>query len=118
MLIRAKNKKSEVIEEMPKSLADLKDAKRNVKKAGGQKIDFKPILAKIMAGSMFYTKREVWESPNMVGKKVSLFRTKKLLDNAVTGRRITRLYQDGKFYYGVEKPAPTTTPPTAQPPAK
>jgi len=92
-----------VKQKLPKSLAELKDAKRNVKKAGGQKIDFKPILESIIKSGVFYTKREVWEASNMVGKKVSLFRTKKLLDNAVIGRRITRLYQDGKFYYGVEK---------------
>ena len=83
---------------MPKSLSELKDAKRNVKKAGGKKIDFQPILAQIIKSGAYYTKREVYET--MVDKKVSLFRTKKLLDNAVTGRRLTRLYQDGKFYYG------------------
>lgn len=84
----------------PKSLDDLKDAKRNVKKAGGKKVDFAPILAKILSSGQYYTKREVYEAADMVNKRVSLFRTKKLLDHAVTGRRLTRLYQDGKFYYG------------------
>jgi len=85
---------------LPKSLTELKDAKRNVKKAGGKKVDFQPILAAILKSGQYWTKREVWESPNFVNKKVSLFRTKKLLDHAVTGRRLTRLYQDGKFFYG------------------
>jgi len=85
---------------MPKSIDELKDAKRNVKKAGGKKIDFAPILTAIIKSGQYYTKREVWSAVDMVNKKVSLFRTKKLLDHAVTGRRLTRLYQDGKFYYG------------------
>ena len=84
----------------PKALSELKDAKRNVKRAGGQKIDFKPILSAIISSGQYYTKREIWESTSMVNKKVSLFRTKKLLDSAVAGRRLTRLYQDGKFWYG------------------
>lgn len=86
---------------MPKSLEQLKEAKRGVKKAGGQKIKFAPILDAIIKSGQYFTKREVWESQNLVNKKVTLFRTKKLLDNAVLGRRLTRLYQDGKFYYGV-----------------
>ena len=84
----------------PKALSELKDAKRNVKRAGGQKIDFKPILSAIISSGQYYTKREIWESTSMVNKRVSLFRCKKLLDNAVAGRRLTRLYLDGKFWYG------------------
>jgi len=107
----------EVNTNMPKSLAELKDAKRNVKKAGGKKIDFAPILAKIIASGQYYTKREVYEASDMVNKKVTLFRTKKLLDNAYIGRRLTRLYQDGKFYYG--RPELTDkTPDKATAPAK
>jgi len=85
---------------MPKSLAELKDAKRNVKKAAGKKIDFQPVVQMILKSGQYFTKREVWSSPEMVNKKVSLFRTKKLLDSQVAGRRLTRLYMDGKFYYG------------------
>jgi len=85
---------------MPKSLVELKDAKRGVKKAGGKKIDFAPILASIVKSGQYFTKREVWESATMVNRRVTLFRTKKLLDSAVIGRRLTRLYQDGRFYYG------------------
>jgi len=85
---------------MPKTLGELKDAKRGVKKAAGKKIDFEPIAQMIIRSGQYFTKREVWSSPNMVNKRVSLFRTKKLLDAKVAGRRMTRLYMDGKFYYG------------------
>lgn len=90
---------------MPKSLAELKDAKRNVKKAAGKKIDFAPVAQMILKSGQYYTKREVWNSPEMVNKKVSLFRTKKLLDSYVAGRKMTRLYLDGKFFYGAPEQA-------------
>jgi len=103
---------------MPKTLAELKDAKRNVKRAGGKKVDFTPILAKILSSGVYYTKREVWASADLVNRKVSLFRTKKLLDNAVKGRRLTRLYTDGKFYYGkLEAQIPAPAPIPAKPQA-
>ena len=85
---------------MPKKLSELKNAKRNVKRAGGKKIDFKPIAQAIIESGLYYTVTEVWTNANMVNKKVSRFRTMKLLNNAVKGRRMTRLYEHGKFFYG------------------
>jgi len=85
---------------MPKSLKELAHAKRNVKKVGGKKIEFAPIVQKILESGLYFTVSEVHTSTNLVDKKVSRFRTMKLLNRAVAGRRLTRLYQDGKFYYG------------------
>ena len=85
---------------MPKKLAELKDAKRNVKKAAGKKIDFAPVAQKIIASGMYFTVKEVHESAELVNRKVSRFRTMKLLNAAVAGHRMTRLYDNGKFYYG------------------
>ena len=83
---------------MPKSLAELKNAKRGVKKAGGRKIVFAPIVQSIVASGLYYTVKEVHET--LVKKQVSRFRTMKLLNNAVAGHRLTRLYENGRFYYG------------------
>jgi len=85
---------------MPKNLNELKDAKRNVKKAAGKKIDFAPVATKIIQSGVYYTVKEVFEAADMVNKRVSRFRTMKLLNTQVKGRRMTRLYMDGKFYYG------------------
>ena len=92
---------------MPKKLDELKDAKRNVKKVAGKKIDFKPIAQKIITSGMYFTVKEVHEDKNMVNKAVSRFRTMKLLNNMVAGRVMTRLYEDGKFYYGAPETAQT-----------
>jgi len=83
---------------MPKSLTQLKNAKRNVKRAGGKKVDFKPIAQKIIQSGEYYTVSEVWK--NLVQKKVSRFRTMKLLNAQVRGHKMTRLWMDGRFYYG------------------
>ena len=83
---------------MPKNLSQLQNAKRNVKRAGGKKIDFKPIAQQIIKSSQYYTVSEVWK--DLVQKKVSRFRTMKLLNAQVAGHRMTRLWMDGKFYYG------------------
>lgn len=83
---------------MPKTLAQLSHAKRNVKRAGGKKIDFKPIAKQIIASGNYYTVTEVWT--DLVHKKVSRFRTMKLLNAQVAGHRMTRLWMDGRFYYG------------------
>ena len=78
----------------------MKDAKRNVKKAAGKKIDFGPVAQKIIVSGQYYTATEVFENADLVNKKVGRFRTMKLLNNQVKGRKMTRLYMDGKFYYG------------------
>jgi hypothetical protein len=84
---------------MPKQLSELKNAKRNVTKVGGKKIDFKAILQKITASGQYWTVKEVHET--LVQKKVGRFRTMKLLNGASgKGHPLERLYSDGKFYYG------------------
>jgi len=90
---------------MPKTLKELENAKRNVKRAAGQKIQFAPIAQKIITSGQYYTVSEVWKSPDLVNKKVSRFRTMKLLNYQVLGRKMTRLYEGGKFYYGALEPA-------------
>lgn len=84
---------------MPKKLEELKNAKRNVKRAGGKKIEFKPIVQKIVESKMYYTVQEVWIG--LVQKKVSRFRTMKLLNGqCIKGGQLERLYENGRFYYG------------------
>lgn len=83
---------------MPKSLEQLKNAKRGVKKVGGQKVDFKPIVQKIQQSGQYWTVTEVHEK--LVQKKVGRFRTMKLLNGACTTKKLERLYENGRFYYG------------------
>jgi hypothetical protein len=97
----------EVKTTMPKTLEQLANAKRGVKRAGGQKVKFAPIVAQIVSSKLYYTVTEVWKGQNMVNKRVSRFRTMKLLNKAVAARRLMKLYENGMFHYGVPKP-PTT----------
>lgn len=83
---------------MPKSLQELANAKRNVKKVGGKKIDFKVVVQKIIESGQYWTVSEVHQQ--LVQKKVGRFRTMKLLNGACTARKLERLYDNGKFYYG------------------
>jgi len=88
---------------MPKTLKQLAGAQRNVKKAGGKKIDFKPIAQAIIASNQYYTVKEVHEGVNMVNKQVTRFRTMKLLNAQVAGKRMDRYLLKGAFYYGAPK---------------
>jgi hypothetical protein len=83
---------------MPKSLTELKNAKRNVKKVGGKKIDFKTIIQQIQASGQYWSVTEV--HTKLVQKKVGRFRTMKLLNGACTTKKLERLYEKGTFYYG------------------
>ena len=84
---------------MPKTLEQLKNAKRNVKKVGGQKIDFKKVVQKILASGKYWSVKEV--HVELVQKKVGRFRTMKLLNGAcIKGGKLERLYENGRFYYG------------------
>ena len=85
---------------MPKKLSELKNAQRGVKRAGGKKIDFLPIAQRIIESGLYYSVTEVWKSANMVNKKVTRFRTMKLLNKCVQARRMTRLLEKGVFFYG------------------
>jgi len=90
---------------MPIPISQLK-GKANVKKAGGKKIDFAPIAKRIIASGDYYTVKEVHEGKNLVNNVVSRFRTMKLLNKQVEGRRMMRvLVKDAKtkrqlFVYG------------------
>jgi hypothetical protein len=94
----SKNPDKEVKRNMPKTLKELANAKRNVKKVGGKKIDFKAITQKIIESDQYWTVSEV--HTQLVQKKVGRFRTMKLLNGACTVKKIERLYENGKFYYG------------------
>jgi len=83
---------------MPKSLSELANAKRNVKKVGGRKIDFKVVVQKIIESGQYWSVSEV--HTQLVQKKVGRFRTMKLLNGACTTKKLERLYEQGKFYYG------------------
>jgi len=84
---------------VPKKIEELANAKKNYKRKT-KKIDFQPIAKKIIESGLYYTVTEVWSRPDLVNKQVSRFRVMKLLNNQVRGRRMIRLYQNGKFYYG------------------
>jgi peptide methionine sulfoxide reductase MsrA len=83
---------------MPKSLQELANAKRNVKKVGGKKIDFKVVVQRIIESGQYWTVSEVHQQ--LVQKKVGRFRTMKLLNGACAAKKLERLYDNGKFYYG------------------
>lgn len=83
---------------MPKNLTQLSNGKANVKRAGGKIIDFAPIAKAIIESGQYYTVSEVWKQ--MVHKKVSRFRTYKLLNAQVKGRRMMRILDKGQFHYG------------------
>ena len=85
---------------MPKTLKQLAGAQRNVKRAGGKKIDFKPIAKAIIESGLYYSVTDVWKGKKMVNKRVTRFRTMRLLNNVVAGKRMTRLLLKGTFYYG------------------
>lgn len=85
---------------MPKNLNQLSKGKANVKKAGGKKIDFTPIAKRIIDSGQYFTVKEVHEGKTMVNKVVSRFRTMKLLNKQVEGRRMMRILDNGKFHYG------------------
>ncbi len=90
----------------PKSINDLKTAQRNVKKVGGKKIEFGPIVQAIVESKMYFSVAEVHENPKLVNNKVTRFRTMKLLNKAVDEGKLTRLLDNNTFYYGVpETPA-------------
>jgi len=84
---------------MPKTLEELKNAKRGVKKVGGQKIDFKKVVQKIIESGKYWSVKEV--HIELVQKKVGRFRTMKLLNGqCIKGGQLERLYENGRFYYG------------------
>ena len=84
---------------MPKTLKQLSNAKRGVKRAGGKKIDFKPIVQRIVKSGQYYSVTEVWKS--MVQKKVGRYRTMRLLNAQCVKGKLERLLEKGTFYYGI-----------------
>jgi len=83
---------------MPKPIAELKDAKTPTKRKGGRKIQFAPIVAQIVQSGQFWSVKEVHEQ--LVKEQVSRFRTMRLLQTAVAGKRLRVLEDGGKYYYG------------------
>jgi len=82
---------------MPKTLAQLKDAKTPVKRKT-RKIDFKPIVQQIVQSGQFWSIHEV--HTQLVKEQVSRFRVYKLLLIASAGKRLQVLEYKGKFYFG------------------
>jgi len=107
---------------MTKELKELREkGKLGVKKAGGKKIDFQPILAKIIQSGLGWSVKEVHE--NLVKNKVTRFRTMKLLNAQCEKKRLERFLENGAFYYinytkvhpqKLTQVAPPTTPTTKQ----
>lgn len=87
---------------MPKSLEEIVNMERGVKKAGGQKIKFGPIVTKIIKSKQLWTVQEVFEK--LVKKRVTRFRTKKLLDTATKRMDFDRYYDGKRFWYGISVP--------------
>lgn len=83
---------------MPKSLQELKNAKRDVKRAGGKKIEFSAIIQLIQKSGEYWTVTEVHKQ--LVKQKIGRFRTMKLLNGACATKKLERLYDNGRFYYG------------------
>lgn len=83
---------------MPFNLNELKNGTVNPKRKGGKKIDFKPITKKIIASGQYWSVKEVHEQ--FVQKKVTRFRTMKLLNREVKGLRLMKIDRKGTYYYG------------------
>ena len=88
---------------VPVNLEELKDAIRDYKKVAGKKIEWQPIVQQIVQSKQFWTVKEVHEQ--LIKKQIGRFRTMKLLNGSCTVKKLEKLYQNGRFYYG----APTTT---------
>ncbi len=83
----------------PKKLSELKNAQRNVTKAGGKKVDFGAIVSEIVKSKLFWSVSEV--HTQLIQKRIGRVRTLNLLNGASgKGHKLERLYENGKFLYG------------------
>lgn len=98
-------------------MKDIKElvekGKLNVKRAGGKKIDFIPVVQKIIASGQGWTVKEVHEK--LVKNKVTRMRTMKLLNAQAIKGNLTRVLLGGSFYYADSKKVQAQVNPEAQP---
>lgn len=83
---------------MPKSLSEFEQLEEVEGRAGGKKVEWQEVAAKINEAQQAYTVKEVWET--FVGKKVTQFRTKNALDKLAENGKLKRLWDGKRFYYG------------------
>ena len=104
-------------QEMKKIMKDIKEllekGKLNVKRAGGKKIDFVPIVQKIIQSPQGWTVKDVHEK--LVKGKVTRMRTMKLLNAQCIKGNLTRVLLQGSFYYASAKAVEKITNPESQP---
>jgi hypothetical protein len=97
---------------MTKELKELQEkGKLGVKKVGGKKIEFGPIVQKIVSSGLGWSVKEV--HTQLVKGKVTRFRTMKLLNAQCTDKvkKLDRFLENGTFYYvSYQLAHPTKTP--------
>lgn len=92
---------------MPKSLEEFRQLQSVEERRGGRKITegWDTVAKKITETGLAYTVKEVWESKQLVDKRVGQYRTKNALDKLVEEGKLSRLYDGKRFWYGPpEKP--------------
>ena len=83
---------------MTKELKELQEkGKLGVKKVGGKKIDFAPVVQRIISSGQGWSVKEV--HTQLVKNKVTRFRTMKLLNAQCTKKNLERFLENGTFYY-------------------
>jgi hypothetical protein len=90
---------------MPKAIAQvIKEGKVGVKRVGGKKLDFAPILATIITSGKAYTVKDVHEGANLVNKRLSRQRVYKLMNQAVEDKQLFKMtMDDGDNYFDYVK---------------
>jgi len=83
---------------MPKDLAEFNKLEEVEGRAGGKKVDWDAVAKAIQEAQQAYTVKEVWET--FVEKKVTQFRCKNALDKLVEAKKLRRMWDGRRFYYG------------------
>ena len=83
---------------MPKSLSEFNQLEEVEGRAGGKKIDWDVVAKGITDAQQAYTVKEVWST--FVEKKVTQFRTKNALDKLTEAKKLKRMWDGRRFYYG------------------
>jgi len=98
-------------------MKDIKElvekGKLGVKRAGGKKVDFVPIVQKIIASGQGWSVKDVHEK--LVNGKVTRMRTMKLLNAQCIKNNLERVLVQGAFYYVDKKLVQAKVNPEAQP---
>jgi len=86
---------------LPKPIAEiLKTGKVVVGRVGGRKLDFAPIVSKIIASTDAFTVKDVHEGKNLVNKRLSRQRVYKLLEKAYKDKKLFKLVDpNGEGHY-------------------